>query len=189
VGFTKTPRELYLSLKHAKYSFKIHPYTGVSWKIHSNIINIDTDGGRVVRPVFRLVDGKIPEMIESDDWIDWVKTCIEYIDPSESEHVLIAMFPSEITRKHTHCEIHPTMILGHMASSIPFSDHNQSPRNTYQSAMGKQAMGIYARNYARRLDKNGYILCSPMRPLVETRMMNILNTQQMPSGDNVIVAI
>ena len=189
IGFTKIPESIYIKLKAAKYSFRLHPYTGISWNVHSHCINIDTDGGRVVRPVFRIVDGKIPEMAESDDWNEWVKSCIEYIDPTESEFVMIAMFPSEITSKHTHCEIHPTMILGHMASSIPFSDHNQSPRNTYQSAMGKQAMGIYARNYAKRLDKNGYILCSPMRPLVETRMMNILNTHEMPSGDNVIVAI
>jgi hypothetical protein len=33
---------------------------------------------------------------------------------------------------YTHCEIHPAMILGVCASIIPFPDHNQSPRNTYQ---------------------------------------------------------
>jgi len=36
---------------------------------------------------------------------------------------------------YTHCEIHPAMILGVCASIIPFSDHNQSTRNIYQSAI------------------------------------------------------
>ncbi|NBR30093.1 MAG: DNA-directed RNA polymerase subunit B, partial [Betaproteobacteria bacterium] len=55
--------------------------------------------------------------------------------------------------------------------------------------MGKQAMGLYAKNYSKRLDKNGYVLCSPMRPFVETRMMNVMNLHEMPFGYNAIVAI
>jgi DNA-directed RNA polymerase II subunit RPB2 len=150
---------------------------------------VETDGGRFVRPLFRVEQGKILEPPQSTEWNDWVSKCIEYIDPCETECIRVAMEHSDVDLKHTHAEIHPTMILGHMASSIPFSDHNQSPRNTYQSAMGKQAVGIFARNYAKRLDKNGYILCQPMRPFVETRMMNVLKTHDMPSGDNIMVAI
>ena len=189
IGYTNDPINVTKSLKHAKKLFQLHPHTGITWNIIQNTISIESDGGRFVRPLFRVENGKLLTPPNSMDWNDWIRVCIEYVDPCETDTIRVAMTPQDITNVHTHCEIHPTMILGHMASSIPFSDHNQSPRNTYQSAMGKQAIGIFARNYAKRLDKNGYILCSPMRPFVETRMMNVLKTHDMPSGDNIIVAI
>jgi DNA-directed RNA polymerase II subunit RPB2 len=190
IAYTDKPADIHNSLRQSKRAFRLHPHTGISWNVNEYTINVETDSGRFVRPLFRVSQGKILDNpANPQDWNDWISTNLEYIDPCETEVIRVAMVPSEINQGHTHCEIHPTLILGHMASSIPFSDHNQSPRNTYQSAMGKQAMGIFARNYAKRLDKNGYILCSPMRPFVETRMMNILDTHQMPSGDNIIVAI
>lgn len=190
IAYTNAPARTHKLLRNEKKEFRLHPHTGISWNINDYVITIETDSGRFVRPLFRVESGKIVESPKNPtDWNDWIKANLEYIDPCETEMCRVAMFPNEVTSSHTHCEIHPTLILGHMASSIPFSDHNQSPRNTYQSAMGKQAMGIFARNYAKRLDKNGYILCSPMRPFVETRMMNILDTHQMPSGDNIMVAI
>jgi DNA-directed RNA polymerase II subunit RPB2 len=189
VAFTNDPVKVRDILRTAKGQFRLHPHTGISWNVLHHAITIESDGGRVVRPLFRVKDGAMMPHPPSDVWNDWVQSCMEYIDPNESETVRVAMVPADITKLHTHCEIHPTMILGHMASSIPMSDHNQSPRNTYQSAMGKQAIGIFARNYAKRLDKNAYIFCSPARPFVETRTMSVLKTHEMPFGMNAIVAI
>jgi DNA-directed RNA polymerase II subunit RPB2 len=187
VGYTQDPHTLVTQLREAKRSYRLHPHLSIAWYTLLDTIIVETDGGRVVRPVFRADTKERPP--KGSDWNTWVKTCIEYIDASETETLRIATSHADLTPHHTHYEIHPSLLLGHMAASIPLSDHNQSPRNTYQSAMGKQSMCIYAGNYAKRLDKNGYILCSLSRPIVETRAMNILKTHEMPFGMNAIVAI
>jgi DNA-directed RNA polymerase II subunit RPB2 len=190
VAYTTEPHKIVGALKQSKRTFALHPHTSIAWNVLNQEITVESDGGRFVRPLFRVEKGKVFDPpADRTDWNAWVSSCMEFVDPAESETIRIAMSPGDVTPAHTHLEIHPTMMLGHMASTIPMSDHNQSPRNTYQSAMGKQAMGLYAKNYTKRLDKNGYILCSPMRPFVETRMMRMMNLQEMPFGYNAIVAI
>ena len=118
---------------------------------------------------------------------------LEYIDSDEQNTSLIAVKHCHLTKdniqKHTHCEIHPSTIFGILASCIPFPEHNQSPRNTYQCAMGKQAMGMFASNFNNRMDKTAYVQTYTQRPLVDTRIMNIINLNKIPSGCSVIVAI
>jgi DNA-directed RNA polymerase II subunit RPB2 len=186
VGYTQTPKDLTQRLRHAKRTLRLHPHISVAWYVLLNTLIIETDGGRFVRPVF-CRDATAPA--DPKNWTEWLKSCVEYIDASETETLRIAYHKNAMTPHHTHYEIHPSLIVGHMAASIPLSDHNQSPRNTYQSAMGKQSMCVYASNYAKRLDKNGYLLLSLTRPLVETRAMNILKMHEMPFGMNAIVAI
>lgn len=118
---------------------------------------------------------------------------IEYIDVEESNTSLIAMFIDEVRNKgnkrYTHCEIHPSTIFSVVTHCIPLSNHNQAPRNIFSGAQGKQALGCYATNFRNRIDTMSYVLHYPQRCLVNTRYMEYINCNNLPHGENLIVAI
>ncbi len=197
---------LYMDLKNKKSQGIINIYTSVIFDIKMMEIRLCNDSGRLTRPVLRVKDNNLlmtPDIINRLSkgdlcWDDLFVNCkidesvLEYIDPDEQNLSMIAMNPFKLKNadyKYTHCEIHPSTIFGILASCIPFPEHNQSPRNTYQCAQSKQSMGVYVTNFDTRMDKTAYVLNYPMRPLVDTRVMNLVRINNIPSGCTVVVAI
>jgi DNA-directed RNA polymerase beta subunit len=354
VGVAETPMDLYLDMKNKKYRGIINIYTSIVFDYKTMEIRICNDGGRLARPVLRVRDNRAlltPEIIQKIaskqlSWNDLLTNCridesvIEYIDPEEQNYAMIAMksknrylVDPRFRTNYTHSEIHPSTIFGVLASCIPFPEHNQAPRNTYQClhpdttvwmanltqkpikdvmvgesvltfhpetlditttivsgqfvqeshtdlytittkhgnsiiatedhqfmtlngwkqvsqmidevranktseighldkthkmvftqiesitlspkslvscietesenhsfiagsgfassncAMSKQSIGIYSTNFDQRMDKTAYILSYPSRPLVDTRLMNFIQLNKIPSGQQIHVAI
>jgi|BEDMetMinimDraft_1075159.scaffolds.fasta_scaffold00681_3 DNA-directed RNA polymerase subunit B len=160
-------------------------------------IHINTDAGRILRPVLIVEEGKIKlkkehiEKIKSGEltWSDLLGDVIEYLDAEEEENAYIAVDYKNVTTEHTHAELPPATILGLVASVIPYADHNHSPRNTFEAAMGKQALGFPFSNPFRRADSRAHLLHYPQIPLVITKTMKISGVLRRPFGQNMVVAV
>lgn len=114
---------------------------------------------------------------------------IEYLDINEENNSMIAFTPADIQENTTHLEISEFTILGYVAGLVPFPNHNQSPRNTYQCAMGKQAIGHIATNVKKRFDSSILQLNYTQRPMAASKTLDFVKYNQIPSGLNAMVAV
>ena len=141
---------------------------------------INTDCSTALRPLLRvdriqtiaaaLQDASIPEAMI---WrrLDSMR-CVEWFDKEEEEarNIVVADIAHKLhSGKYTHIEMDPTSILGVLASLIPYSCMNQSPRNMYFTSMVKQSLALPCLAYRDRVDKDQFVTWYPQEPLSSTR--------------------
>jgi DNA-directed RNA polymerase II subunit RPB2 len=237
IGMYKRAKELSQAIEAARTNSKLdYNVTAVHDRMQREI-NIYCDGGRLIRPLFRVgednqlllkkehVDAIARNIKERNEgkiatWNEFMLRfpgVIDYIDIESSDHAMVAMYPNDVYKerkamqvydfdaadrravkinrydkyvwkRYTHCEMHPILMMGLVSANTPFSNHNQAPRNVFQYAYARQAIGIYASNWRKRLDIS-YVLYHPQRSLVTTCAMKWIGTDKLPAGENIVVAI
>lgn len=177
---------------------RVSEFVSIYINTHLNAVHIATDEGRICRPLIIVEKGRSKVTARSlqalrkskigfDDFLS--RGLVEYLDVNEENDSNIAMYEDNLNSTTTHLEIEPFTILGAVAGLIPYPHHNQSPRNTYQCAMGKQAIGAIAHNQFNRIDSILYLLVYPHQPLVKTRAIELIKYDKLPAGQNAIVAV
>ena len=202
IGYFPDGEELVSSLRELRRNNKINSHVGIS--LHTpeeegatKRLYVNCNAGRVLRPVILIKDGKsllTNDLIEKTSkklvsWLDLIRMgIIELIDANEEENCDIT-FDEKNTKKFTHLEIFSSSILGAGASIIPYPEHNQSPRNTYESAMAKQSLGFSTPMMNTSTYVRQHFMLYPQTPIVSTKAMNLLGLEKRPAGQNCVVAV
>jgi len=202
IGYHKDGEKLANSLRELRRSSKIHPHVGIS--IHqpeqegaTKRLYVNCNAGRVLRSLIIVKDDKSALTQDLLDkvtkklvsWTDLIRMgVIELVDANEEENCLIT-FDDKHAKKHTHIEIFPSAILGAGASIIPYPEHNQSPRNTYESAMAKQSLGFSTPMMNTSTYVRQHSMLYPQTPIVTTKAMGLLGLEKRPAGQNCVVAV
>ncbi len=202
IGYCSNPQDMVKSFREKRRGGEISTEVNITYfskaQTEAEEVHANCDEGRVRRPLI-IVENGVPKLQSKNlekvalgewTWEDIVKNgLVEYLDASEEENAYVAISMDKITPEHTHSEIATFTILGICASTIPYPEHNQSPRNSYQAAMAKQALGVYGTNFQNRVDSRSHILHYPQAPLVETELMEVMGYKQRPTGQNCVVAV
>ena len=233
IGIHNNPLDLCDKFNIYKRNGLIAIYSTISFNIKENIIEIFSDSGRLLRPIFYvtkdnkpsyinlldidknvkiswniLVSGrvyskkydsinynsilKITDVFDSDVSLldmESLGGVIDFVDPSVMNTSMINTYDFDFSKKYTHMEIHPSLILGVMGNQVIYPNHNPVSRDLFSCGQSKQALSLYSSNYQYRTDKMSVILNYGQIPLVKSRYLKYINNEEHPYGENVIVAI
>jgi DNA-directed RNA polymerase subunit B len=196
VGFAENPKGFSKKIREMRRNKGLPEGVSISYDERLEQVSILSGVGRVLRPMIIVEDGasklKDEDLVLLQEgklkWSDLVDKCIiEYIDASEEENTFVAQKSEELTKEHTHLEIHPVDLFGLITSLVPFGNHDQSARLNRGSKTLKQGLGIYAANFLLRTDTDVSILHYPQKPLVRSFIYDTLDVY--PVGQNIVVAI
>ncbi|MCD6367861.1 MAG: DNA-directed RNA polymerase subunit B [Candidatus Aenigmarchaeota archaeon] len=198
MGETRNPEGLVNEIRELRRSGKLPNEVNVYYDEVSDEILINTDGGRLRRPLIVVENGR-PKLknkhiedlksgkITFDDLI--AEGVIEYLDPDEEENSYIALRPEDVTKHHTHLEINPLIIFGLSSSLIPYGEYDRGDRVNYGAKMIGQSLGFYLSNFLVRTDTKSNMLLYPQVPLITSDTFDIFNLDKHPSGQNVVIAL
>ena len=198
IGFHREPQELVKDLVKKRRQGKIDYQVNVALHEDTNEVFVNTDAGRVQRPLI-VVENGIPKVTEEilkqarDGKLSWhelvSKGIIEYLDAEEEENALIAINEAELSKEHTHMEISGIAPFSIISSLIPYLEHNLAGRSLHGAKMAKQALGLSAINYNLRTDTESHLLYYPEKEIVTTKTMELLHVGERPQAQNFVVAI
>lgn len=203
LGLHRRPRQFMSNLQHLRRFGHVGEFVSIYEHDVWRAIFITSDGGRLCRPLIIVKDGNprfvpkkhVPLLMQDPSKGGWTfrdflsNGVVEWVDVNEENNLLIALRPEDIQEATTHLEIEPISILGLVSGLIPYPNHNQSPRNTYECAMGKQAMGCIAMNQFNRADTLLLGLTYPQKPLCTSKTLNLVRFHHMGAGQNASVAV
>ncbi len=191
------PGDIKESLIEKRRSGELDKEVSVYYADDKDEIRINTDSGRVQRPVIIIEDGEpqlteeqMVELREGDITLQDLEEegVIEYIDAEEEENAYVAMDEDEVTEEHTHMEVDPAITHGLSASLVVFPEHNRGDRVNFGAKMSGQGIGLHTREFHQRFDTNANVLTYPQKPITETQTYDTLIGDH-PIGQNMVVAL
>ena len=198
VGTHPDPEQLAEQIREARRRGDVSEMVNVSVRDRTQEVIVNADAGRARRPLIVVEDG---QPLLGDEEIDAVENgdlefedlvdrgYVEFIDAEEEEDVLIAVDEDDLSDKHTHLEIDPSLIFGIGAGMIPYPEHNASPRITMGAGMMKQSLGLPSANYRIRPDTRQHLLHYPQLSMVKTQTTEQINYDDRPAAQNFVVAV